>query len=146
MSYPLSHWKTLRERLWQYNFDLREVLCPAVLVKTRICGGCSVSRAHKTSLWWGRSYFVFALENKAIYLVYMWYASYSCATEPKICHFSFFYQHYGTAFFSDNYYFCTGHIITEYVITGSSINVSEYKHTDSFTSSVGPRFTVTFRS
>ena len=39
--------------------------------------------------------------------------------------FQFFYQHYGTTFFSDNYYFCTVHIITEYVITGSSINLSE---------------------
>ena len=26
------------------------VLCPTVLVKIRFCGGCSVSRAHKTSL------------------------------------------------------------------------------------------------
>ena len=26
------------------------VLCPAVLVKIRFCGGCLVSRAHKTSL------------------------------------------------------------------------------------------------
>ena len=25
-------------------------MCPAVLVKTRVCGGCSVSRAHKTCL------------------------------------------------------------------------------------------------
>ena len=25
-------------------------MCPAVLVETRVCGGCSVSRAHKTSL------------------------------------------------------------------------------------------------
>ena len=36
--------------LWQYNIDPGEVLCPAVLVKTRVCGGCSVSRAHKTFL------------------------------------------------------------------------------------------------
>ena len=25
-------------------------MCPAVLAKTRVCEGCSVSRAHKTSL------------------------------------------------------------------------------------------------
>ena len=25
-------------------------MCPAVLLKTRVCGGCSVSRAHKTFL------------------------------------------------------------------------------------------------
>ena len=36
--------------LWQYNIDPGEVLCPAVLVKKRVCGGCSVSRAHKTFL------------------------------------------------------------------------------------------------
>ena len=35
-----------------------EVLCPAVLVKTRVCLGCSVSRAQKPPF--GRSYFVFA--------------------------------------------------------------------------------------
>ena len=38
------------KRMWQGNIELREVLCPAVLVKTRFCGGCSVSRAHKTFL------------------------------------------------------------------------------------------------
>ena len=27
-----------------------QVLCPAVLVKTRVCEGCSISRAHKSSL------------------------------------------------------------------------------------------------
>ena len=36
--------------LWQYNIDPGEVLCPAVLLKTRVCGGCSVSQAHKTFL------------------------------------------------------------------------------------------------
>ena len=40
------------ERLWQCNIHPGEVLCPAVLVKTRVCGGCSVSRAHRTSLRW----------------------------------------------------------------------------------------------
>ena len=30
------------------NIDLREGLCSAVFVKTRVCGGCSVSWAHKT--------------------------------------------------------------------------------------------------
>ena len=35
-----------------------EVLCPAVLVKPRVCLGCSVSRAQKPPF--GRSYFVFA--------------------------------------------------------------------------------------
>ena len=38
--------------------DPGEVLCPAVLVKTRDCLGCSVSRAQKPPF--GRSYFVFA--------------------------------------------------------------------------------------
>ena len=38
--------------------DPGEVLCPAVLVKTRVCLGCSVSRAQKPPF--GRSYFVFA--------------------------------------------------------------------------------------
>ena len=38
--------------------DPGEVLRPAVLVKTRVCLGCSVSRAQKPSF--GRSYFVFA--------------------------------------------------------------------------------------
>ena len=37
--------------LWQYNIDPGEVLCPAVCVKTSVCGGCSVSRAHKNFLW-----------------------------------------------------------------------------------------------
>ena len=36
--------------LWQCNIDPGEDLCPAVLVKTRVCGGFSFSRAHKTSL------------------------------------------------------------------------------------------------
>ena len=36
--------------LWQCNIDPGEVLCPAVLVKTTVCRGCSVLRAHKTSL------------------------------------------------------------------------------------------------
>ena len=31
-------------RLRQCNIDLGKVLCPAVLVKTRVCGGCSVSQ------------------------------------------------------------------------------------------------------
>ena len=33
----------------QCNVDLREVLWTAVLVKTRVCGGCVVWQAHKTS-------------------------------------------------------------------------------------------------
>ena len=37
-------------RLWRCNINLGEVLCPAVFVKRRVCGGCSVSRAHKISL------------------------------------------------------------------------------------------------
>ena len=37
-------------RLWQYNIDPGEILCATILVKTRVCRGCSVSRAHKTSL------------------------------------------------------------------------------------------------
>ena len=37
-----------RKRLWQSNIDLREGLCSAVFVKTRVCGGCSVSWAQKT--------------------------------------------------------------------------------------------------
>ena len=36
--------------LWQGNVDPGEDLCPAVSVKTRVCGGFSFSRAHKTSL------------------------------------------------------------------------------------------------
>jgi len=34
-------------RMWQWNIDPGEVYCPAVLVKTRVCGGFSVLRAHK---------------------------------------------------------------------------------------------------
>ena len=34
----------------QSNIDLREGLCSAVFVKTRVCGACSVSWAHKTFL------------------------------------------------------------------------------------------------
>ena len=37
-------------RLWQCNINPGEVLCPAVLVKTRVCGGCPVLWAYKTSL------------------------------------------------------------------------------------------------
>ena len=39
-----------RKRLWQSNIDLREGLCSAVFVKTRVGGGCSVSWAHKPPL------------------------------------------------------------------------------------------------
>ena len=41
----------LKLGLWQCNIDPWEVLCPAIFgVKTRVCGGCSVSRAQKTFL------------------------------------------------------------------------------------------------
>ena len=37
--------------LWQWNIEPGEViLCPAVSVKRRVCGVCSVSRAHRISL------------------------------------------------------------------------------------------------
>ena len=44
---PLCDWDA---GLWLCNIDPGEVFCPAVLVKTTVCRGCSVSRAHKTSL------------------------------------------------------------------------------------------------
>ena len=45
-------WELLAKKLglWQCNSDQGEVLYSAVLVKTRVCGVSSVSRAHKTSL------------------------------------------------------------------------------------------------
>ena len=43
------------------------VLCPAVLVKTRVCEGCSVSQAHKPFL--GRSYFVFAFPHGCVLIL-----------------------------------------------------------------------------
>ena len=47
------HLATTTTWLWQCKIELGdqgEVLCSAVLVKTRVCGVCSVSRVHKTSL------------------------------------------------------------------------------------------------
>ena len=53
----------LRVQAVKNGCDNALFLCPAVLVKTRVCGSCLVSRAHKTSSHADRWYFVFAVKN-----------------------------------------------------------------------------------